>query len=543
MTAMLPTPELVALLEDPGFTAGKKTFVAVIGALADESLEKKAFRALERAGDGALPAVVRALSAEETPAAVRPALVRLVGRLARGGSKPALDVLEGALTEEEPRTFREVLVQLGKGAPTETLAPKLLAAAERWLAVEGPAAGLRTADREALRREVLWALATVGGAEGRAFAGENGLAGKGAVVARREEARAHDEAPLAERAVAPACTWRLRCRAGFEEILREELEERLGALGPVRVERGVVTFAGAFPLAALGAVRTASEIEAVLPLAVAPRESAPAKLAAAVAETVAPWLRPLFAVSEASTALPRMRIAFARRDGRGRAEIFALAEALGKHGIVSDGRNAPVSLVFERSAAEGVAVAITLHALGESRFSYRVADVPAASHPTVAAALVRASRPQPDDVVWDPFCGSALELRERVEAGPYVSLHGTDRERRAIDAALANTVGVARISLVVEDACTARPPKVTAIVTNPPLGRRVQDAEGITKLLVRFLAHAATVLAPGGRLVWLSPAPRATREAAAAAGLRLRTARAVDLGGIAVELQIFDAVV
>lgn len=542
MTAMLPTPELVALLEDPGFTAGKKTFVAVLGALADETLEKKAFRALERAGDGALPAVVRALSAAETPAAVRPALVRLVGRLARGGSKPALDVLEGALTEEEPRTFREVLVQLGKGAPTETLAPKLLAAAARWLAADGPAAGLRTADREALRREVLWALATVGGAEGRAFANENGIAGKGAVVARREEARAHEEAPLAELAVAPTCTWRLRCRAGFEEILRGEIEERLGALSQVRVERGVVTFAGAFPLAALGAVRTASEIEAVLPLAVAPRESAPAKLAVAVAETVAPWLRPLFSGGEAST-LPRMRIAFARRDGRGRAEIFALAEALGKHGIVSDGRNAPVSLVFERSAAEGVAVAITLHALGESRFSYRVADVPAASHPTVAAALVRASQPQPDDVVWDPFCGSALELRERAEAGPYASLHGTDRERRAIDAALANTVGVARLSLVVEDACTARPSKVTAIVTNPPLGRRVQDAEGITRLLVRFLAHAATVLAPGGRLVWLSPAPRATREAAAAAGLRLRTARAVDLGGIAVELQIFDAVV
>lgn len=536
MTAPPPPPELVTLLEDPGFTAGKKTFRAVLGALAHEELEKKAFRALERAGVGALPAIVAALGAAETPASVRPALVRLVGRLGRAGSSAALDVLEGALGEPDPRTFREVLVQWGKGTPTETLPPKLLAAATLWLAADGPAAGLRAADREALHREVLWALATVGGPEGRALAKEHGLAGKGAVVARREEARAHEEAPLAAAAVAATCTWRLRCRAGLEEILRDEVEERLG-VAPLRVERGVVTVTGAFPLAALGALRTASEIEAVLPLAVAPRESAPAALAAAVAATVTPWLRPLFG------GLPRMRIAFARREGRGRAEIFALAEALGAHGLVSDGRNASVSLVFERSAVDGVAVAITLHALGAARFAYRVADVPAASHPTVAAALVRASRPRADDVVWDPFCGSALELCERAEAGPYAALYGTDRERRAIDAATANSRSVARLSLTVEDACTARPANVTAIVTNPPLGRRVQDAEGITRLLVRFLAHAATVLAPGGRLVWLSPAPRATREAAAEAGLRLRTARAVDLGGIAVELQIFDAVV
>ena len=41
--------------------------------------------------------------------------------------------MEGALGEPDPRTFREVLVQWGKGTPTETLPPKLLAAATLWL--------------------------------------------------------------------------------------------------------------------------------------------------------------------------------------------------------------------------------------------------------------------------------------------------------------------------------------------------------------------------------------------------------------------------
>ena len=82
MTAPTPPPELVTLLEDPGFTAGKKTFRAVLGALAHEELEKKVFRALERAGVGALPAIVAALGAAAAPAQRRRA------RGGHGGPEP-----------------------------------------------------------------------------------------------------------------------------------------------------------------------------------------------------------------------------------------------------------------------------------------------------------------------------------------------------------------------------------------------------------------------------------------------------------------------
>jgi hypothetical protein len=57
-------------------------------------------------------------------------------------------------------------------------------------------------------------------------------------------------------------------------------------------------------------------------------------------------------------------------------------------------------------------------------------------------------------------------------------------------------------------------------------------------MLDRFVAHAARVLAPGGRLAWISPFPARTREVAAASGLVLARALTVDMGGFAAELQL-----
>ncbi|MFY0536671.1 TRM11 family SAM-dependent methyltransferase [Nannocystis pusilla] len=114
----------------------------------------------------------------------------------------------------------------------------------------------------------------------------------------------------------------------------------------------------------------------------------------------------------------------------------------------------------------------------DPRFSYRSGDVPAASHPTIAAALARLAEVRQDDVVWDPFVGSGLELCERGLLGPAASLLGTDLDPRALAVAAANLRNAGlRAELTQADATTHRPAGVTLIVTNPPMGRRVHRGD------------------------------------------------------------------
>jgi 23S rRNA G2445 N2-methylase RlmL len=179
--------------------------------------------------------------------------------------------------------------------------------------------------------------------------------------------------------------------------------------------------------------------------------------------------------------------------------------------------------------------------LDDPRFAYRVADVPAASHPSVAAALAWTGDPRPGDRVWDPFCGSGVELIERARRGPLRSLLGTDLDSGALAAARAN-LGAAGVSaeLGIADARDrAGPPgSIDLILTNPPLGSRMRlDAAA---LLVAALPNLARSLAPGGRLVWITPAPRRTTPVAEQLGLVRRRNHAVDLGGVRGQLERWD---
>lgn len=176
----------------------------------------------------------------------------------------------------------------------------------------------------------------------------------------------------------------------------------------------------------------------------------------------------------------------------------------------------------------------------DPRFAYRSGDVPAASHPTIAAALARLAEVRPDDIVWDPFVGSGLELCERGLLGPAAALLGTDLDPRALAVAAANLRNAGlRGELTQADATTHRPAGVTLIVTNPPMGRRVHRGD-VAPLLTAFVANAAAVLAPGGRLAWISPLPRVTDPALQAAGLVLRHSLTLDMGGFSGQLQRWD---
>jgi hypothetical protein len=68
----------------------------------------------------------------------------------------------------------------------------------------------------------------------------------------------------------------------------------------------------------------------------------------------------------------------------------------------------------------------------------------------------------------------------------------------------------------------------------------VLRGEDLADLLDRFVDHAAHVLAPAGRLVWMSPLPQRTAARAKRAGLAVELRRAVDMGGFEAELQRFS---
>lgn len=198
----------------------------------------------------------------------------------------------------------------------------------------------------------------------------------------------------------------------------------------------------------------------------------------------------------------------------------------------------------------------------DPRYAYRVAEVPAASHPSVAAAVVWLAGIERGERVWDPFCGSGLELAEAALRGAGTVI-GSDLDDEALAAARANLDALAggvatgaargdagaarsdgasanRANVVLEhgDARRYVPGAVDAIITNPPLGSRVHVDAGA--LLAEALPHFARQLRPGGRLVWITPQWRRTTPAAEAQGLVLVRSLFVDLGGVRGRLERWD---
>jgi predicted RNA methylase len=231
--------------------------------------------------------------------------------------------------------------------------------------------------------------------------------------------------------------------------------------------------------------------------------------------------------------------------GRKRSATFRVAErvAAARPLLVNDPANAPwEAVVTEREAQGGVRVFVELWPRGfvDPRFSYRKKTLPASSHPTLAAALALVAGARPDDVVWDPFAGSGIELCERALLGPYARLIGTDTDEAALELARENLTAASakRFELVTADARTYTPSvPPTLIVTNPPFGRRVLHRDDLPELFAAFLRNAARVLDPSGRVVWMSPDGKRTAELAAREGLTVRSRRDVDVGGIRAEMQ------
>ncbi len=510
-------------IQSRGFTPARRELPDLLALLArDREVAELAVQAMIRT-EGARAFAEERFAHAEPP--VRARLLEVVAATTGAEATPALIV---ALDDADPRTRRVAIRHLGRSdlhMQDTRIEAALLALLDRL----GPEASPEDV------RAVMMALGKVGGE--RARARMEALAPSGDSAHNRVRSRAllqlartverTDEDAFDEDAILAApVPVVLRCRAGLESLLAREI-----AMAGARVRRARVEIDYAVDVTPLVRSRLALSIGFPLPSPPGATLSADA-----VADALtSPHARAVF--EGFTIGRPRFRLAWAE-GGHKRALVWKIAELVAERSrgwprpLVND----PTKSVWEVTVGHDEAVlaieASPKDAL-DGRFAYRAEDVPAASHPTIAAALALLGGVEAGDVVWDPFVGSGTELVERARLGPYARLVGTDIEASALRAARANTTaaGLGRLELELADALAFDPGPVSLVITNPPLGRRVRRDSGLKNTLVEFFVQAGRRLAPGGRLVWVCPHPELVRVRAGEAGLELERSYTVDMGG------------
>lgn len=333
----------------------------------------------------------------------------------------------------------------------------------------------------------------------------------------------------------------LRCRTGLEPIVAGEL--------PTASRPRFRPLSGKIDAVLTGPLSTPYRSRTFVDLAFAlgSFEVSARGQAATVTEAItSPRARQIF---ETFTSGPiRFRLSW-HGTGKRRGETWSLAEDIRERAPWL--QNDPSGSVWEVSVKQDGDRSVGIELVprvDDQRFAYRTQDVPAASHPTVAAALVAIAGRTEGDVVWDPFVGSGLELCERAVAGGYGTLIGSDQDPRALTAARANLDALeAKATLLLGDArsldvIAAEPAArhgLDLIVTNPPMGQRSSAGEDVEEILSLVLERAGELLRKGGRLVWISPRPEVTRSRAPKTLTMTRTLT-IDMGGFRAEIQRFD---
>ena len=509
--------DLRRAIRETSFTPARKDVAALFELLAGEEEEQGEIeRALARVPEAAGLAAERLASAEPP---LRGRLARVIGRAAQAGDAEAAARLLALLKDADAKTRRNAVLYLGR-----VRAPGVEGALiEHWQAET----------RADHRRSIAEALGKIGGEKARDLL-------RGVQADDAELRRIVDRALLQlERTLGRAASAsrvdlgrppprplavRLHCRAGLEPILCDEL----AAFAPSVTGPGLVEARLEVPPARLYHARTHLGFGFLLPVA--------PDVAGALGSPEAREILGAFSVGPV-----RYRLAFAQ-GGHRRAAVYQAVAAVRERApeLVNDPTRSSWEVLVEERPG-GVQLELVPRRAEDPRFTWRKGDVPAASHPTIAAALARAGGARSDDVVWDPFVGSGAELIERHLLGPWAALHGTDTDERALAAARRNlaAAGVTGAQLARADATRHRLDGVTLILTNPPMGRRAARGD-VGPLLEAFLEGAARSLAPGGRLVWMSPLPERTAAAARRLGFEVVLRRAVDMGGFTAEMQLLS---
>ncbi|HEY3666213.1 MAG TPA: methyltransferase, partial [Polyangiaceae bacterium] len=499
--SVLP-PELVAWLSDPGFTPGAKHLPPLFKALAEAEREdaRKLERMLGRAGEAAGRFALSKLASAE--AREKPRLLGVLGRIAQAHPSPDFRAaLLAALEDSDERSRRVASVALGKLPAVPELEGRLL---ERWASASVVE---KRSLAEALGKSGSERAVVLLRAERSSDPELQRIIERACLMLERDNARAQPSSIALDQPLGVPQSLVVHCRAGLSWVLAEEARSlRLGPgtlIGPDRIR---LSHRGSF--GELLKLRTALGFGLEVPLPGGSQESLAARVVAAFEHPDAER-----AVRAWTSGRARFRLSFAE-GGHQRDKVWRIAAAVAER--ISWFHNDPKDSTWDViiDAVRGT-LELCPRGFDDPRFAYRAQDVRAASHPTLAAALARVAEARADDVVWDPFVGSGLELIERGLLGPYRELHGSDLESAALAAARTNAErATVTLKLTQADARSHRLRNVSLIITNPPMGRRVARDGSLGPLLDAFLEHAKSVLAPKGRLVWLSPLPDRTAATA-----------------------------
>jgi len=145
------------------------------------------------------------------------------------------------------------------------------------------------------------------------------------------------------------------------------------------------------------------------------------------------------------------------------------------------------------------------------RFNKQV-ELPASLRPSMAAAMVYLTDPQPDDVFLDPMCGSGTILLERIHAGPYKRILGGDIDSARVDAARQNLPKHRKgrkenlLSIRQWDAqnLPLEDKTINKVATNLPFGKQIGSSQNLESLYDGLFRELSRVVIPDGRIVLLS---------------------------------------
>lgn len=524
----------MALLRGAGPLRGAEIgrAVALLGDR-DQRVRRAAGQALVETGGSALPALLAAL--ESDTVAVRQSAAYLLGELATRMPEPAVgQALLRALVDPDAKVRKNSAVALGRQADPASAAEL--------------AARLATEPIDYVRPSLILALGRIGGTTARAaleawrphtpederalrLALEHSAAGQQAVLRTDLPFRAMID---------------LQCRRGVEELLAEELAEA-GLVGQQEAGRVRLDWQGtlrellhfrcfdqpAFPL------RHAVRYPLEQPEAVAAAFADPALLELIDVLSTADGQRVRYRVTiETPPDTPLRR--------RGWIEQFGAAFA--HHAPQLENSPSRYSWEFLVSArAERWYLAARPTAYDDPRFAYRVADIPAALQPALAAAVARLLGPTERPVVLDPFCGTGTLLIEYARLVPQCRLLGLDNSIQALDAARQNIAAAGlteQTELVLGDSRRLQADlagrTVDLLISNLPYGVRVGSHEQLHELYPVFFAQAARILPPGGRLVFLAKDDALVQDSLEQAGLHTLTSFYLDNGGIYVYLYLCE---
>lgn len=517
--------DLAKALAQPNFTPAVRDAPALVALLAgsDETTTGHAQAALAQLGEPARIAIVRALDDGVSDDGARARTIQALGLIARRGDEAARDRVLATLADPGARVRRAAISSLANLAPV--LDDVRAAVLARWDAND-------VAPDE--RRTLAEALGKLGGAGAvarlRALdpGGDAELArrrDRGLLVAERGAQRGSESEIRIDVAPPVPIAVVLHCKAGLSGVLVDELRALSIAAQGNRDDEVHITLNAPWSTLFQSRLWIGAGIRMPRP---ACADNPDAVVRSIVDGLVAAPVRTLLAAWTKGPIRWRLEMP----EGKQRAVVWQVARDV--TAIAPELVNDPTATTWDIRLADATALELIPRRVTDPRFAYRVAEVPAASHPTVAAALARVAAPRDRDRIWDPFCGSGLELIEcgRLVPAGGVDLFGTDLDERALAAAQANaTAAKLTIALTRADArAAAGVDDLDLVISNPPLGSRVQvDAAA---LLVATLPVIARRLAKGGRLVWITPAPRQTTPAAEQLRLRRTFATPIDLGGV-----------